>query len=221
MGYSRSKLHCNAKRKLYHAAYRSSCGEVVLTGYRSLVSSKSCRNLISGVVMLCLSGFAWAKGDYKTIDWTDLIPADDREALMNPPAYITDIVDGSDEDRIGAKIENAPENDRYQQALVSMRVNLALHGERMRVPGFVVPLAFNERQRVTQFLLVPYFGACLHLPPPPPNQIILVNAEDGIKMQELDVPLWISGELSTTIIENDTATAAYSMEMAEYEVYEE
>lgn len=161
---------------------------------------------------------------FNTVMWTDLIPEDDLEALLNPPEYIMDIEDGSLEDQISGQIQNtlsAATDDRYQQALVSTRVKSEMDGAKIRVPGFVVPLEFNDDQIVTQFFLVPYFGACLHMPPPPPNQIILVDSPQGIKIEYLGTPFWVSGELSTSITENAVATSAYSLKMSEYELYQE
>lgn len=163
------------------------------------------------------------ESDYKTLEWTDLIPEDDLEALLTPPDYIDEIEDGSADDQIGDELQGettSESDDRYQQALVSTRVIESMDGKSIRIPGFVVPLTFNENQDVTEFFLVPYFGACLHMPPPPPNQIILVKAATGMNVEELYTPFWISGVLSTAIVENDIATAAYTMAMRFYEVYE-
>lgn len=159
---------------------------------------------------------------YKTVEWIDLMPKDDLDALMNPPAYITDIEDGSFEDQISSQLQNAlPENkdDRYQQALTSTRILPEMDGQAIRIPGFIVPLEFDNQQTVTQFFLVPFFGACIHLPPPPPNQIIFVNYPRGLKLWSLYDPFWISGTLQTSLVENDIATAAYTMQMQLLEVY--
>ncbi len=94
-----------------------------------------------------------------------------------------------------------------------------MNGLMIRLPGFVVPLEFNEDQVITQFFLVPYFGACLHMPPPPPNQIVLVDAPRGLTVKELSTPLWISGKLSTQVTENDMAMSTYSLQMMDYERY--
>ncbi|MEL0081868.1 MAG: DUF3299 domain-containing protein [Gammaproteobacteria bacterium] len=161
---------------------------------------------------------------FKTVEWTDLMPKDDLDALLNPPQSIMDIEDGSFEDQISNQIQNslaAASDDRYQQALVSTRVVAELDGKAIRIPGFVVPLEFNDDQTVRQFFLVPYFGACIHVPPPPPNQIILVNYPKGMKQEALYDPFWISGVLTASIHQNDLATAAYVLEMAEYEAYTE
>ena len=162
---------------------------------------------------------------YRTIEWTDLMPKDDLDALLNPPESLNDIPDGSAEDQIASQIQMAIEqasDSRYQQALVSTRVVPAFDGQAIRLPGFIVPLEFGEdQQQVTKFFLVPYFGACIHLPPPPPNQIIYAEYDKGFKLDSLYEPFWLSGTLSTTLIENDMATAAYTIKVDRLEPYTE
>ena len=161
---------------------------------------------------------------FKTLEWDELMPADDLDALQNPPNYLYDFEDGSEEDEISGQLANAVTsaiNDRYQQALVSTRIIPEMNGTNIRIPGFIVPLEFDDEQTITEFFLVPYFGACIHSPPPPPNQIIYVRAPKGIQIETLYDPFWISGKLSTKLIENYMATAAYSLEMQSYEDYTE
>ncbi len=161
---------------------------------------------------------------FKAVAWTDLMPKEDLDALLNPPSYITDIEDGSIEDQISSQIQNivaAASDDRYQQALVSTRVVPEMNGRAIRLPGFIVPLEFDDNQVITEFFLVPFFGACIHVPPPPPNQIIFVNSPEGIKLDALFDPFWISGILKTSQVANDLATAAYTMDMQHLEIYED
>ena len=161
---------------------------------------------------------------FQTVEWVDLIPPEVLEILLNPPAYISEIEDGSPEDQITSQISNATleeEEDVYQRALASTDVNTELDGQSVRIPGFVVPLEFDEAQTISQFFLVPYFGACLHMPPPPPNQIILVDAPAGVQMAALYEPFWIEGQISTTVSENDMAKSAYSMQLHRLTPYRE
>jgi len=162
--------------------------------------------------------------EYKTIEWTDLIPEDELDILLNPPSYIDDIIDGSFEDEISSQIKNnlAPaKDDPYQQALVSTRVKPGMDGQAIGIPGFIVPLEFDDELIVTEFFLVPFFGACIHVPPPPPNQIIHVKYAQGLELKTLYDPFWIYGILKTSTVENDTATAAYTIDMTSYEDYTE
>ena len=160
---------------------------------------------------------------FRTVEWLDLMPKKNLDALLNPPDYISQMEEGAFEDEILTELRNMPKetSDPYQQALVSTEVIKEMDGQRIRIPGFVVPLEFGENKKVTQFFLVPYFGACIHVPPPPPNQIIFVTSKKGLAIKELYDPLWISGIISTSRIENDVALAAYKMEMEFSEIYKE
>ena len=69
-----------------------------------------------------------------------------------------------------------------------------LDAQTVAIPGYALPLEFSESDnRVTEFLLVPYVGACIHVPPPPANQIVFVQSETGLKMDSLFEPVLVSG----------------------------
>ena len=86
----------------------------------------------------------------------------------------------------------------------------ALNDTRIRIAGFLVPLESRNRQ-VHEFLLVPYFGACIHTPPPPANQIIHVVPRKPLKAEEGMSAVWISGTLQTTRSETGLGNAGYVM----------
>jgi hypothetical protein len=159
---------------------------------------------------------------FKIVEWTDLIPEKELNAYINPPDYIDNIEDGSLEDQLNSNIQNSTSSvteDSYQQALISTNIIEEMDGKAVKIPGFIVPLEFDDNQTVTQFFLVPYFGACIHMPPPPPNQIIFINYPQGLTVDTIYEAFWISGVLSTSIVENEMGTAAYSMEMQSFEIY--
>lgn len=159
---------------------------------------------------------------FRTIEWIDLMPQDDLDALLNPPEYLDEIEDGSEEDQLSNQFQIAiaqASDDRYQQALVSTRIKPEFDNQKIRLPGFIVPLEFGKNQTITRFFLVPYFGACIHLPPPPPNQIVYGVFEKGLKVDVLHEPFWINGVLHTTLMENDIAKAAYTMTVTEIVPY--
>ena len=74
-------------------------------------------------------------------------------------------------------------------------VETSLDNQNVRIPGFVLPLEFDG-MRVTEFLLVPTVGACIHVPPPPPNQMVHVSVTEGIESKGLFAPVWVEGMLS-------------------------
>lgn len=67
--------------------------------------------------------------------------------------------------------------------------------QQVRIPGYVIPLEIDGMD-VTEFLLVPYAGACIHTPPPPANQIIHVKPNDSFRFRGLFTPVWVSGRLT-------------------------
>lgn len=165
---------------------------------------------------------AW---DYQEVEWTDLMPEADLQALLSPPEYLFDVQEGSAEDQqLFEQLASGTatsSDDPYSKALLSTDVRSEFDGSRIRIAGYLVPLEFDSPEVVTQAFLVPYFGACIHVPPPPPNQIILLNAQDGVNLNDMYQPYWVSGELTTTLTENDLATSAYEMTVASYELYTE
>jgi len=166
---------------------------------------------------------ATSNSDYKTIEWTDLMPQDDLDALLNPPEYLNEIADGSLEDQISSQLEGAMSVDdsRYQQALSSAQIKPEFNNQKVKIPAFIVPLEYDEKQKVIEFFLVPYFGACIHVPPPPPNQIIFAAYKEGMSLEALYDAFWISGTLKTSLTENETATSAYSIVIDDIQLYSE
>jgi hypothetical protein len=69
-----------------------------------------------------------------------------------------------------------------------------LDGKQIRMPGFALPLEYSDK-KITEFLLVPWVGACIHTPPPPPNQIVYVKVDKGFETNGMFEPIWVSGEL--------------------------
>ena len=70
-----------------------------------------------------------------------------------------------------------------------------LDGTRVKIAGYALPLEYRG-MKTTEFLLVPWVGACIHTPPPPPNQIVYVSNTDGYVSRGLFEPIWVTGELN-------------------------
>ena len=100
------------------------------------------------------------------------------------------------------------------------RVRPEMNEKIVRIPGFIVPLDFEQRQSVTRFLLVPYFGACIHEPPPPPNQTIYAEFEPGYNLESFWQPFWIEGKIFVNRVEEDLATALYTLSAEKIELYD-
>jgi len=162
--------------------------------------------------------------EYRELDWIHMLPDDDFQALFNPP----EIDHGYGDEEVPAGLlrrqdsgPDATRLTRFEQAMVSVKVVDGLNESKVSIPGFIVPLAYDARERVTEFFLVPYFGACLHLPPPPPNQIVHVSFPDGLPLPSLYDAFFINGTLYTSRVENDMAIAAYSLTAVSYSPYGE
>ncbi|MEM9600322.1 MAG: DUF3299 domain-containing protein [Pseudomonadota bacterium] len=95
-----------------------------------------------------------------------------------------------------------------------------LDGMKIRLPGYIVPLDFSAKAEHKEFLLVPYFGACLHSPPPPPNQIVFVTAEPAAKIPDIYDPVWLEGTLSTGRFDSELGNSAYELSLSLLEPYE-
>lgn len=99
-------------------------------------------------------------------------------------------------------------------------VKKELDGKRVQIAGFVVPLDF-EAAEISEFMLVPYFGACIHTPPPPPNQIIYVKMSKKFRLKGLSRPVLVTGPLSTRIKKSEIANTGYTMFAERIELYKE
>lgn len=97
---------------------------------------------------------------------------------------------------------------------------IAINGKRVRIPGFIVPLD-DEFRDLKEFLLVPYPQACIHVPPPPPNQMILVKTSPDVKMKYMPFPYWIVGVLKIETKESAYGNVSYSLEATKLERYEQ
>ena len=76
-----------------------------------------------------------------------------------------------------------------------------------------------EGNKVVEFLFVPYHGACIHVPPPPANQIIYVEGAEGLEADKLFNPVWLIDNLSVTPVSTIVADVGYSMRAARVEPY--
>jgi hypothetical protein len=94
-----------------------------------------------------------------------------------------------------------------------------LDGQTVRIPGFVVPLD-DFQEEGAEFLLVPYYGACVHTPPPPPNQIVMVEmtGKKAVKLNLFDA-VWMSGKIKIASVESPYGTVGYTLEGLTVEPY--
>lgn len=88
---------------------------------------------------------------------------------------------------------------------------MQLSGKRVSIPGFMVPLE-DDLDNVTEFLLVPYAGACIHVPPPPPNQIVYVKMNSNTKVQvTFTDPILVTGTLHISTVQSPYGAVSYDL----------
>jgi uncharacterized protein len=142
-------------------------------------------------------------GKIREIEWIDLLPPDELDALMKE-----------------ATIDHSKVFDPQSMDQGSFRVVAELNNQRLRMPGYIVPIDQTADGKLTEFFLVPFFGACIHVPPPPPNQIVYAKLTTPIEMTDIYTPFWAQGVLKTERIENDLAASAYTLIVEKVEAYE-
>lgn len=142
----------------------------------------------------------------RQLDWDELLPPNERDNFdTESPA--------PDHGYLG---EDGPAAS--QQG--SFNVNVALNKAHVKIPGFVVPLNILPTGLVREFFLVPYYGACIHVPPPPPNQIVYVKMARPIKVASMYDAVWITGTLRAEKKMSRFGAAAYTLDGQSMEIYE-
>jgi ABC-type nickel/cobalt efflux system permease component RcnA len=122
---------------------------------------------------------------------SDRIPADGQSA-KDEKRYTAELSSqGIDVDWLLSQRERVT-RERMQR---SEQVDEELSGSRIRIPGYILALASDSDRRITEFLLVPWVGACIHTPPPPPNQMIHVSVPGGTEPRGQFSPVWIEGTI--------------------------
>jgi hypothetical protein len=154
-----------------------------------------------------------ATGQPRTLTWKDLVPADFRleEVLAKFQQQSMSVIDGD------------PKAQQLMKDLAELYRNApvvqALDGQLVRIPGFVVPLDADFKN-VRSFLLVPYFGACIHTPPPPPNQIVHVVADKPLRGNDLmSDAIWVTGVMNVKRSTTELAEAGYVLRVREVKPY--
>ncbi|NAW56066.1 DUF3299 domain-containing protein [Vibrio sp. V38_P2S17PM301] len=154
------------------------------------------------MVLLAASPLVGATEEALKLDWIDLVPQSERKHF----------------DSVGMPNVNH-DGAAAQQSKVGA-VRNELNGSQVKIPGFVIPLEGDENT-VTEFLLVPYFGACIHVPPPPPNQIIYVKFPKGAPVQQLWDVIYVVGTLKTVPMSTELADTGYMIEGSAIEEYDD
>ena len=149
-------------------------------------------------------------GNYRELDWKELAPDTDSEKKL--VAKYQPLIDKIPEGGKGAK----PIYDKMLAEFNALPANPKLDGQKIKIPGYVTVLEQNKGL-IKEFLLVPYYGACIHVPPPPLNNTLLIKPKKNQRLYLDDVysPVWVKGIIHTKNTKTDLATAGYLIENAE------
>lgn len=170
------------------------------------------RTLLAAGLAVGLPPWAAAgPGAVRTATWEELVPPgwDPMEGLRDRPL---DLLSDAD-----PRAQELMQTLRRRWDEAPTRPELA--GQWLRLPGYVVPLDV-DRQAVRECLLVPYFGACIHSPPPPANQILRVRLAKPQKLRSMDA-VWASGRLGLDRQDSAMGTSGYRLDEAETQPYRE
>jgi len=143
-----------------------------------------------------------AHAEVREIEWLELMPESEAQAWLDDQTNVDHSAPGLSSDTFQS-YATVGELDR----------------QTVRIAGFVVPVETTGDGKLKEFFLVPYFGACIHLPPPPANQIIFGRLAEPVEMVNIWDAFWMEGTLNIEDISNQTADAAYTMEVSSLTLY--
>ena len=140
---------------------------------------------------------------YPEMDWEKLIPPN-WEPLKDFKSLNFSGMSDNDPRAIAAL-------RKLQKAWKNAPLNPAIQQEKITISGFIVPLDSSDSTTIEEFLLVPYFGACIHVPPPPSNQVIHVIPEKPLKGFQIMDPVTVQGVLAPSHVDTPLGSAGYQM----------
>ena len=156
---------------------------------------------LAGLPVIGAQTPAWATS-FRTITWEDLIP----EGVP----YSEIVGEGSYDE---ANDTWLPDFDANAYKFVD-----ALDGAQIRMPGYMLPLETGGTG-VTHFILTPYVGACIHVPPPPPNQLVFVTSQKPWRSAGMFEAVWVQGTIKVNPVSTNLAEIGYDMVADEIEPY--
>jgi hypothetical protein len=92
------------------------------------------------------------------------------------------------------------------------------NGQLVRLPGFIVPIEYSG-SGVTAFILVPFVGACVHVPPPPANQLVFVTSPTPYESAGLYEPVHVTGMFGVSATSTHLADIGYALSADKIEAY--
>lgn len=150
-----------------------------------------------------------------SLSWEALLPVAEKSLL----ALYQTSAEKDFSEQLALSLQ-ASSDDAYKSALYSTNIVNGILEQAVSIAGFIVPLEVNGDRSIKSFFLVPYFGACIHYPPPPPNQMIFVQLEDGFRHLDLHKAFTLSGILTKGLFEDPLGTSAYLLKVVNIKLYQ-
>ena len=152
-----------------------------------------------------------------SLEWSQLLPVHDKAILQKYQQRDANTVSELT-DNILLSIQAATDT-AYSNTMMSVDTVDSFDGELVSIAGFIVPIDFFDTQNPQNIFIVPYFGACVHFPPPPPNQIIFAQLDGKFKDFDLTQAYRLKGVLSRDLFEDPLGTSAYVLDVVSIESY--
>lgn len=146
----------------------------------------------AGLILMC--GAALAADPPREIDWMQLLPPEDVALMRNAPP-----VDHT--------------RDLAAQQVMRFNTVAAMDGVSGRIAGYIVPIDQTAEGELTEFFVVPFFGACIHVPPPPPNQIVHAKLAKPVAMPDMWGAYWVTGTIKIERTKSELGSSAYSIDV--------
>lgn len=151
---------------------------------------------------------------FQQIGWQQLLPEPDKKILQ----HYQSATQAPLADQMLRSLQ-ASTDQAYRASLYSTNTVASLIGKAVAVSGFVVPIDVSENRHITSFFLVPYYGACIHFPPPPPNQMIFIRLSDGLALDSIQTPVTVTGILQRGLFEDPLGTSAYILNASQVDTF--
>lgn len=166
-----------------------------------VISQINRRKLLASIAAMPVMPHVALAEDYIDLEWTDLVPTGQPAV----PPMMQSLLQHN----------QAPLSSQQPE---SMGVRTDWNNQIIRLPGFIVPIDYSGTG-VTAFILVPYVGACVHVPPPPANQLVFVTTNTPYEGTGLFEPVNVTGMFGTASMSTQLAEIAYALSADQIEPY--
>lgn len=159
------------------------------------------RTVLTGLAATAFTPSIARAEEYIDLDWSDLLPENETAV----PTFLRGMIDH----------QQAPLNSEQP---TSSGVRTDWNSQIVRLPGFIVPIDYSGAS-VTAFILVPYAGACVHVPPPPANQLVFVTTQTPYESKGLYEPVNVIGMFGVSSLRTHLADIGYAISAEKIEAF--